>query len=124
MSLYNFIGGKLSDSIPTLEKKINNKRKIIKTKDDKTILDQAEKILLDYHQRRKYDDDLKFYIPLISEEKFFNSSIKPMTSKNNGKIYVYKSDYKNINGKETKKEDIYVIENGKKKKLPLMFDKN
>lgn len=140
MHLYKFIGGKTTDSIPTLEKKIQKKRKLIKTKEDKAILDEAEHILLDYHRRRRYDDmgDFKVYLPLISQEKFFNSFIEPMAiessvsksrmkkdnSSSNGKTYVHTYQYQNINGKEKEKEDKYVIDkNGKKKKLPLVLKK-
>ena len=137
MHLYKFIGGKTTDSIPTLEKKIQKKRKLIKTKEDKTILDEAEHILLDYHRRRRYDDmgDFKVYLPLISQEKFFNSFIEPMAiessvskskmKNNDGKTYVHTYQYQNINGEEKEKEDKYVIDkDGKKKKIPLMLKKN
>lgn len=137
MHLYKFIGGKTTDSIPTLEKKIQKKRKLIKTKKDKATLDEAEHILLDYHRRRRYDDmgDFKVYLPLISQEKFFNSFIEPMAIKsslskpkmknNDSNTYVHIYQYQNINGKEKEKEDKYVIDkNGKKKKLPLVLKKN
>ena len=137
MHLYKFIGGKTTDSIPTLEKKIQKKRKLIKTKEDKAILDEAEHILLDYHRRRLYDDmgDFKVYLPLISQEKFFNSFIEPMATEssvskskmknNDGNTYVHTYQYQNINGKEKEKEDKYVIDkNGKKTKIPLMLKKN
>ena len=141
MHLYKFVEGKPTDSIPTLQKKIQKKRKVIKTKEDKATLDEAEKILLDYHRRRRYDDmgDFQMYLPLISQEKFFNSFIEPMViasslsksrmkkdnSSSDGKTYVHTYQYQNINGKEKEKEDKYVIDkNGKKKKLPLVIKKN
>lgn len=94
MHLYKFIGGKTTDSIRTLEKKIQKKRKLIKTKEDKAILDEAEHILLDYHRRRCYD--FKVYLPLISQEKFLaiESSVSKSKMKNNdGKTYVHTYQY-------------------------------
>jgi len=138
MHLYKFIEGKPSDSIPILKNKIQKKQKVIKTKEDKAMLKEAEHVLLDYHRRREYDDmgDYHINIPLMSQDKFFNSFMKPMaiassstktnkkTIGHDGKTYVHTYQYQNINGNEKEKEENYVIDrNGKKKKLPLLIKK-
>ncbi len=144
MHLYKFIEGKPADSTQTLKNKIQKKQKVIKTKEDKAMLKEAEHVLLDYHRRREYDDmgDYHMYLPLMSQDKFFHSFMKPMaigsssslststktnkkTIGHDGKTYVHTYQYQNINGNEKEKEENYVIDkNGKKKKLPLLLKRN
>lgn len=146
MHLYKFIEGKPSDSIPTLKNKIEKKQKVVKTKEDKAMLKEAEHVLLDYHRRREYDDmgDYHINLPLMSQDKFFHSFMKPMaigssssaslststktnkkTIGHDGKTYVHTYQYQNINGNEKEKKENYVIDkNGKKKKLPLLLKRN
>lgn len=134
MHLYTFIDATPSDSIATVKDKIQKKRKVIKSKEDKEKLNEVEHVLTDYHRRRRYDDmgDFQIYLPFMSQEKFFNSYVKPITmlsslSKMNKKrsdktnTYVHTYQYQNINGKEQEKEESYMIDkNGKKTKLPLL----
>ena len=89
------------------------------------MLKEAEHVLLDYHRRREYDDmgDYHMYLPLMSQDKFFHSFMKPMaigsssslststktnkkTIGHDGKTYVHTYQYQNINGNEKKKKKI------------------
>lgn len=119
MHLYNFIDGKPTDSMKILQKKIDKKQKLIKTKEEIETLQEVRNTLLDYHRRRRYDDYEMNHFQLSFPPIFLSPSLLEKKNKS-GQTFVHTYQYTNINGKEEEKEEKYMIdEKGKKKKLAL-----